>query len=431
MKACIGLVIVLLFSGPLRASSDCELSTPLNGFIEKNQNVSCRALMESETCKAIPIKDKKNCQASEVSAPSALIEYAKGCAFGLFNSAKEILEFLSSVSLFVWENVSDGKARKQTISGANDFAHSLKLYLYTEYDRALETASFPKQLNAARSVAGDVLTYLIGSLRDQLVKSSVEFACLNESKQSEKLCKLVGDVIIPPSGLFAILKGTKVIKLASQSVSPKLSATLNQEKFLDDLKKTGNCDDDCAQSILKYLEGITKNPDSPTRKTLTTLVEKHALELPLKEMTSLLEKQGFKKIESCVKLKDNCIQLPDGRDAPMLLFVHESGVVVRVKPEPIPGQFREKPHSSMMIVKPEKDFAPNLSHISSEKEARKFSDEMLSWDKELVKVDPVSGSLLPKHPGHLKLPDGNDDPELLKVYADAIMERAHPDLHVP
>jgi hypothetical protein len=184
-------------------------------------------------------------------------------------------------------------------------------------------------------------------------------------------------------------------------------------------------------SFVIVLEEITQNPESPTRKTLTTLVEKHALELPLKEMTSLLEKQGFKKIESCVKLKDNCIQLPDGRDAPMLLFVHESGVVVRVKPEPIPGQFREKPHSSMMIVKPEKDFAPNLSHISSEKEARKFSDEMLSWDKELVKVDPVSGSLLPKHPGHLKLPDGNDDPELLKVYADAIMERAHPDLHVP
>lgn len=430
MKAFICFLFITLSSGALKAS-ECDQAPPVNSFIEQSQEVSCRALMESETCKSLPLKDKKNCHTREVNAPNALIEYVKGCAYGLFNSAKEILEFLATVTLFLWENVSDGDARKQNISGANDFAHSLKLYLYTEYDRALETASFPKQLNAARSVAGDALTYLVRSLRDQVIKNSVEFSCLNENKQSEKLCKLVGDVIIPPSGLFAILKGTKAIKLASQSVSPKLSATLNQEKLLDDLKKNGKCDEDCAQAQLKYLEEIAQNPQSPTRKTLSTLVEKHALELPLKEMTALLEKQGFKKIESCVKFKDNCIQLPDGRDAPMLLFVHESGVVVRVKPEPIPGQFREKPHSSMMIVKPEEDFAPHLSHISNAQEARKFSDEMLSWDKELVKVDPVSGSLLPKHPGHLKLPDGNDDPELLKVYADAIMERAHPDLHVP
>lgn len=429
MRAFLCFLLISLFSGSLNAS-DCELATPLNGFIKQGQEVSCSALMESETCQALPLKDKKNCKTG-VTAPSALIEYVKGCAIGLFNSAKEIFEFLSSVTLFIWENVSDKEARNQNISGASDVAHSLKLYLYTEYDRALETASFPKELNAARSVAGDALTYLIGSLKEQVQRSSAEFSCLNENKQSEKLCKLVGDVIIPPAGLFAILKGTKAITLASQSVSPKLSATLNQEKLLDDLKKSGKCDDECAQAHLKYLEEIAENPQSPTRKTLTTLVEKHALELPLKDMTFLLEKQGFKKIESCVKLKDNCIQLPDGRDAPMLLFVHESGVVVRVKPEPIPGQFREKPHSSMMIVKPKEDFAPNLSHISSDKEARKFSDEMLSWDKELVKVDPVSGSLLPKHPGHLKLPDGNDDPELLKVYADVIMERAHPDLHVP
>lgn len=456
------LFILLLIMPPLYAGSipeDCEVPSVHEEFIEQNLTISCLSLMESKICRGVAAEEKRECAEPTKAGVATSLEYVTGCAIGLFNSAKELLRFLADATIFVWENISDRENFKKNATGAKDFASSIKLYLYTEYDRALEKASFPKKINAARAVGADLLSFLVKSLKESVSQKYQEFSCLNESAQSQKLCQLLGDIIIPPAGFFAILKGSTQVdksfslfnntsridkRLAQDSLkarkealralqdnAPGLSITFNKQKFLEELIRPGICDEKCARSQLEYLEEMGKNPLLPPRRAVDALVQEKVLSLPLKEMAPLLEKQGFKRIETCVKLKGSCIKLPDGREAPMLVFVHESGVVVRVKPEAIPGQIREKPHSSIMLVRPSENFAAELTKIKSHADGRRFGDKMLGWDQELVKVDPTNGKLIPKYPAHLQVPDAQKDPQMLKVYADVIMERAHPDLVSP
>jgi hypothetical protein len=183
----------------------CESTVNVNGTVDDKLRFFCEVVVKSDACKDVPASDLRNCNRAQ-SPLAEGIDFIKGCATGVFNSVRDLMSFLWEAGQFIWDNLTDLRRAAQTVDRASQFANSIKLYIYTEYDRAYESASTPRGLNAARSVAQSMMGFLVRSLMNMLQESYHQFGCLNNQAKSEKVCKLVGDFLLPPAGFFAFLK---------------------------------------------------------------------------------------------------------------------------------------------------------------------------------------------------------------------------------
>ena len=163
----------------------------------------CEIIVKSKTCQSVPKKDLLLC--NEIEKPIALNswDYIKGCAKGALNSVKETLEFLWSIMELVW----DGDKRGNLAAEASEFMGMAKLYLHTEYQKALAKSSPPmKETKALMAMGGAIGSLVLDKVSELVANEYDEFGCLNSEAKSKYLCKILGDVFIPPAGIVALIK---------------------------------------------------------------------------------------------------------------------------------------------------------------------------------------------------------------------------------
>lgn len=211
------------------------------GLPEK-EKLFCEVVTKSDTCQDIEVNDLRNCQDPQSNILNSGIDVIVGCAKGLFNSVKELLAFLWEAAKFIWDNVTDWDKAASTADSVSAFSESIKLYLYTEYDKAYETASFPRAINAAREVASGIFQFLGTKIAEILEDQYTKFGCLNEEAKTKKVCHIIGDLVLPPAAFFAFLK--RGVKAADEFPSLKKAFDgMNSSTKLSDYKvRLGNAD---------------------------------------------------------------------------------------------------------------------------------------------------------------------------------------------
>lgn len=208
----------------------------------------CKIVTQNELCKDVPESDLLKCEALEKTSQLDAWEFIKGCSKGAFDSVKETLMFLWDIMQLAW----DGEKRGEAMEQASEYMAMAKLYLHTEYQKALAKSSPPmKETKALLSMGGAIASMIMNKISDMVSQEYKEFGCLNFEAKSKYMCKIMGDIFLPPAGVVALIKyGPKAVKqfpnLKSVFVSkttksvwskfPKLQKTLDQIKFTDGKK---------------------------------------------------------------------------------------------------------------------------------------------------------------------------------------------------
>lgn len=217
--------------------------------VSSSLKAMCQVIVKSKTCKAVPAGDLLRC--SEIERPIALNswEYIKGCAKGALNSVEEMLKFLWSIMELVW----DGDKRGNLASEASEFMSMTKLYLHTEYQKAFAKSTPPmRETKAVMAMGGTIGSLVLDKVSELVANEYDEFGCLNSGAKSKYLCKVLGDVFIPPAGIVALIKvGPKLamkqfphLKKAAAPPKKAVPKTLfaqypNLQKTIDNIKISG------------------------------------------------------------------------------------------------------------------------------------------------------------------------------------------------
>jgi hypothetical protein len=373
-------------------------------------------------------------------------DLATSCFMGILNSPVELMKFMQSSLYYLTTLVVEENARDKLLSNGEELSQSVGLYFYTEYEKAKEIAPFPKEMNGLIFASRQILKNLFHEVQHYIKGQKEKFFCYNASTQSKMTCQLLADVMIPPAALFKFLKNSRDLKKVAKltpddpkmaeelakkhlrDVSSSLSMIFDREKLIKEFSQDFGCDLECASRRFKELENIQRGQKISHIRLLNIIGEGRILYKPQKNLDRELLNLGFKKINTCIKQKGECLRLPNGEAAPMSIYVHESGIAMRVKSKPVPGQIRENPHASMMIFTTEGDFKEKLMSLKSSSDAQKFSDQYLGWNKELAKIDPKSGVFIPKSPNFVNT-SNLPGPKSKAAYIDAIMDRVHVDLN--
>lgn len=183
----------------------CGNEVMLDLGISEKEKLFCEIVTKSDTCQVLPPEDLRNCSEKNNAVENG-IDVIVGCAKGLFNSVKELLSFLWEAAKFIWNNVTDWDEAASSYDAVGSFAQSIKLYLFTEYDKAYEKAEFPKGLNAAREVSSKIFQFLGSKISEILEDQYTKFGCLNPEAKTRKVCHVIGDLVLPPAAFFAFLK---------------------------------------------------------------------------------------------------------------------------------------------------------------------------------------------------------------------------------
>jgi len=167
-------------------------------------------------------------------------------------------------------------------------------------------------------------------------------------------------------------------------------------------------------------------------KVIEALKKGAILEKSPADMDKILKAKGFERIDTCIKMNGECIKhinMKTGKEeiAPMVVYVHPSGLAARIKPHgDSTSKFRPKPHGSFMLVDPEnKKLADGIKALKSKKtDSETFMNKFLSWEKEQAKVDMKTGNPLPSAPSRTKAPEGLSDADKV-VYNDTLSGLTH------
>lgn len=170
----------------------------------------CEVVTKNELCKKVPKADLLQCHSLNKNTQIDAWEFIKGCSKGAFDSVKETLEFLWSIMELAW----DSEKRSGAMDGASEYMAAAKLYLHTEYQKALARSKPPmKETKAVMSMGGAIAGLVLNKIQDIISQEYDEFGCLNFEAKSKYMCKVMSDIFLPPAGVVALLKyGPKAAK---------------------------------------------------------------------------------------------------------------------------------------------------------------------------------------------------------------------------
>jgi tRNA threonylcarbamoyladenosine modification (KEOPS) complex Pcc1 subunit len=254
----------------------------------KNQNIThnnladhmetiCETVINSEICKDVKQDQLLDCSSIETEPQLDVWEFISGCANGIFDSAKELLKFVWSILKWMWSNATSSEARGDTYQQASEYINITKLYLYSEYDKAYEKSYSPfRGVKAAKKMMGAISNLIMNNITSMISEQYSELGCLNFKTKSQVICKFIGDIVIPPAALLALIKkGPKAIKLfpsvdlavykISKSSFKRMESRIALKispKDLDEreLKATGLTAGQLSYSDMTPLKGRSLNP---------------------------------------------------------------------------------------------------------------------------------------------------------------------------
>lgn len=263
------------------------------------------------------------------------------------------------------------------------------------------------------------------------------FMCLTSEAQQEAICEFsthfVAALAATAAGagsVAAIAKGLKAARSVA-ALAPVMSKSPAVIRALQDAKKSINGVSPAFIKAEPFTVSVAKG-QAEAAKVIESLKKGAILEKSPAEMDKILKAKGFERIDTCIKMKGECVKhinMKTGKEeiAPMVVYVHPSGLAARIKPHgDSTSKFRPKPHGSFMLVDPEnKKLAEGIKALKSKKtDSETFMNTFLSWEKEQAKVDMRSGKPLPSAPNRTNVPEELSDADKV-VYNDTISNLTH------
>ena len=175
----------------------------------------CKVVVNSPICKEVPDNQRLNCEdIKDVSQVRDTWSFLKGCGEGVWTSTKNFLSFIWETMKWVWGNATDSKVRTETTDKADEYADAIKLYLHTEYEKAYERSSPPlRNLEAVRLMGGKIALLIFDRIKELIAQEYQLLGCLNFEAQSNTICTLIGELVVPPAALLSLIKyGAKAAK---------------------------------------------------------------------------------------------------------------------------------------------------------------------------------------------------------------------------
>ncbi len=258
----------------------CSSQGKSSGVVSQINQI-CKAVMQTDQCKKIDVKERLNCDTIEQTSQIDVWEFLKGCSKGVFDSVKSFLNFMWEILQWVWSNSTSSESRDQTIEQATEYMNIVKLYLHTEFEKAYAKESPPLQtVKALKRMGGAISNLLLNLISGMISEKYKEFGCLNFEAKSKVICQFVGEIFIPPAAAVALIKhGPKALKMF-----PNLKKAFNSLDELSDAAKIAKRDG-VLPLIGKKIETVEINggrstptdfPASSTKKTGGDMVRMNA-----------------------------------------------------------------------------------------------------------------------------------------------------------
>ncbi len=242
-------------------------------------NAICQTVVDSKICGAIPEQDRLRCDESHLENKIDLWSYLKGCAQGALQSVQNFLDFVWEVMKWVWENSVDAEKRSATFAQASEYGNSIKLYLYTEYEKAYSKAEGPlKELQALRGMADTIGRLILNQLVSAIQGQYDKFGCLKAEVKAKVTCEFVGEIFMPPAAAVALLKyGSKSLR-NHPNLEKAISNLRNREQHLGETSSTSGKKGASAGSTAPLAQGSSGRSE-PVRQSATSAANYQASQL--------------------------------------------------------------------------------------------------------------------------------------------------------
>lgn len=191
----------------------CEREiTDIDAFADSYSGI-CNVVKHSELCNKIIKEDQLECNDIEENNIDVLsFSFLRNCGLGLWDSFVEMVEFLYKAVVSVGKYVLFKDERSKVNDFASEALKSMKNYIAIEI--AKEKDQGKDTTDAVMAVAGSLTKVMFKKLGNMIQENYVNLGCYNQASRQKRICKIVGDFIIPPVILVgAVFKGVKAVKL--------------------------------------------------------------------------------------------------------------------------------------------------------------------------------------------------------------------------
>ena len=219
-----GMVFFSQGQEPSSLSPDCKSIGPCASVFQAGESTArdihalCESVINQDICQGVPEKYRFQCGGEQELKPTDPLAFFKSCGVGFYESGADILAFLWGVMKYALHppELVRGMAR----GWESEAAQSARLYLSSEYEKALNEATGPaKSVKALGSVSGAVFGQLFDAIYDFLYREVEEFKCMNMAGRMNTVCYLAMDFLIPPVAAIAFLKQGKVSQKVRESLN--------------------------------------------------------------------------------------------------------------------------------------------------------------------------------------------------------------------
>jgi hypothetical protein len=277
----------------------------------------------------------------------------------------------------------------------------------------------------------------LGIITSILASKYEGFMCLTPEAQQEAICEFsthfltaLAATAAGAGSVMAIKKGLGAVRGIAALAPVMTKSPAIARALLDARKKVAGISpaflhaDDFVVSVGKG--------QAEAAKVIEALRKGAILEKNPAQMDAALKAKGFTRIDTCIKMNGKCVEHINAKTgqkeiAPMVVYVHPSGVAARIKPHgDSTSKFRPNPHGSFMLVDPEnKKLAEGIKAMKGKSgDPEAFMNKYLSWEKELAKVDMKTGNPLPSAPSRTRMPEGMSDADK-NLYNDTLSGLTH------
>lgn len=173
--------------------------------LEENYGPICDALRGSEVCEDVPRDQLVQCEDFEEENQIDLISVRAlyTCAFGLLHSLWDLFVFLKDAIVGGLGYLTSSETRSEVNEAVGEYADAFLHYLALEYDKELDKGH--SKARATINIAGTVLSDLFKMLSKAIQDEYVGLGCYNQRYRTQRLCKIIGDVTMPPAAAIALI----------------------------------------------------------------------------------------------------------------------------------------------------------------------------------------------------------------------------------
>lgn len=268
------------------------------GYAVSNNAQACQAFVSSEICQKYQGKPgalkPEQCQADVTGANWSVMSRLGNCASGFKMSAQDMWEVAKGIGsgigsglsgIYNYLTDSDSRAAthesvKEALKTSADYLESVYPYVMMEFQKNYDSISKESghggmtSLRAAQSIAPQLMGKIMSVALEVIKAKYKEFHCFDNNKQVEMICRVAGDLLVPPTGILAAMKyGTKGLA-ATPAVAKKISEFLDlgakginyEQKAEDVLDKVDKAKQGFEKSVEKLQELGRKGQHTVTQE---------------------------------------------------------------------------------------------------------------------------------------------------------------------